>query len=175
MFCQAGKYQQLFLLNEDEIETKEVPSISEAEVLSKRTGSLPATRPQRERNEDSGLPRKSGAWTATAVQPALTQAQTPMLQGTQDSLVTLEEESGNDLQEQVRILEEVSQITASSSVIRKRLNIVRRNGITGQELVRLLSELYHEHDMDQHEFQQRHRAEQEGDNHPRIICSEAFI
>ena len=55
------------------------------------------------------------------------------------------------------------------------INIIRRNGITGKNLVRMLSDLYHDHGMSEHDFQLRHRVERDSEDLPRIICSESFV
>ena len=54
-------------------------------------------------------------------------------------------------------------------------SVFRRNGITGTNLVRMLSDLYHDHGMSEHDFQLRHRVERDSEDLPRIICSEAFV
>ena len=62
-----------------------------------------------------------------------------------------------------------------TAAIKKQLNSIRRNGIAGKNLVRRLSDLYHDHGMKDFDFQLRHRVERQSDDHPRIICSEAFV
>jgi len=47
--------------------------------------------------------------------------------------------------------------------------------MTGQNLVRILSELYVEHNMAEHDFLSRIRTETESEGIPRIICSEALV
>ena len=39
----------------------------------------------------------------------------------------------------------------------------------------MLSNLYHDHGMSEHDFQLRHRVERDSEDLPRIICSEAFV
>jgi hypothetical protein len=47
--------------------------------------------------------------------------------------------------------------------------------LTGQNLVRALSELYIEHNMAEHDSLSRIRTEAESEGVPRIICSEALV
>ena len=105
---------------------------------------------------------------------SLTTAQRYILRELQAVFSGLEGEEPADLRDQIALLEEAFKAPLPAA-IRKRLNTIRRNGITGTDLVRILSDLYHEHEMMNHDFQLRHRNEEESDNHPRIICSEAFI
>ena len=53
--------------------------------------------------------------------------------------------------------------------------ILRRDGMTGQSLVRALTEIYLEHNLAEHDFLSRIRTETESVGVPRIICSEALV
>ena len=86
----------------------------------------------------------------------------------------LDGEEFDDLRSQIALLEE-SFKQPLTAAIKKQLNVIRRNGVTGQTLVQLLSTIYHEHGMREHNFQLRHRVERQSEELPRIICSESFV
>ena len=55
-----------------------------------------------------------------------------------------------------------------TAAIRKRLNVIRRNGITGKNLLPLLTDLYIEYDMENHSaFELKFKKEQETDELPK--------
>ena len=56
--------------------------------------------------------------------------------------------------------------------IKRQINVLRRNGVTGENLLRNLADIYHEHGMKDYENNQRDPFEEEVENIPRIICSE---
>jgi hypothetical protein len=79
-----------------------------------------------------------------------------------------------DLKAQVVKLEEAfkKRVTAA---IRRQLNTLRRNGVTGSPLVRSLADIYHDHGLHEQVYEDRRLHEQEAEGLPRIICSEAFV
>jgi hypothetical protein len=84
------------------------------------------------------------------------------------------EEDETDLKSQVVRLEQAFRRPATAA-IRRQLNTLRRNGVTGVPLIRALSELYHDHGLDERVSEERRKLEEESDSLPRIICSEALI
>ncbi|MDA7891874.1 phospholipase D-like domain-containing protein [Akkermansiaceae bacterium] len=178
VFCQSGKYQQLFLLDEDgKIVSQEVRKVLARLKCSKSepAASLSAGHNQEvmrvlQRFADEARQR-------TAQQKfsmSLTVGQSYALRELRAFHSSLDPDEFADLRSQIGLLEE-SFKQPLTAAIKKQLNSLRRNGITGNELVRLLSDLYHDHGMKDRDFQLRYRAEQEGDDLPRIICSEAFV
>jgi len=105
---------------------------------------------------------------------SLTVGQTYVLRELRAAYSALDGEEFADLRSQIALLEE-SFKQPLTAAIKKQLNIIRRNGITGKNLVRMLSDLYHDHGMREHDFQLRHRVERDSEDLPRIICSEAFV
>ena len=105
---------------------------------------------------------------------SLTVGQTYVLRELRAAYSALDDDEFADLRSQIALLEE-SFKQPLTAAIKKQLNSMRRNGITGTDLVRLLSDLYHDHGMSEHDFQLKHRVEQESEDLPRIICSEAFM
>ena len=104
---------------------------------------------------------------------SLTVGQTYVLRELRAFYSNLDNKSHADLRGQVSRLEE-SFKKPLTAAIRKQINNVRRNGITGKRLVEILSEIYHDHGMSEHDFHLRYRVERESADLPRIICSEAL-
>jgi hypothetical protein len=105
---------------------------------------------------------------------SLTVGQTYVLRELRAFYSTLESDESADLKSQVALLEE-SFKQPLTAAIKRQLNTIRRNGVTGKPLVKTVSDLYHDHDMKDSSFQLRHLAERESEDVPRIICSEAFV
>jgi hypothetical protein len=84
------------------------------------------------------------------------------------------EEGDTDLKAQVSKLEEAFRQPVTAA-IRRQLNTLRRNGVVGTPLVRALTELYHDHGLHERVYEQTGRYDQEGDDLPRVICSEALL
>ncbi len=83
-------------------------------------------------------------------------------------------EDDDDLKRQVATLEEAFRRPITAAV-KRQINVLRRNGITGKHLLTTLSDTYHEYGMSDHVYTSRQQAEQEIEELPRIVCSEAFI
>jgi hypothetical protein len=178
VFCQAGKFQQLFQLNQDGvIESRDVPKVLGRLKCSKTE---PASQLSREHNHE--VMRILGIFTdevrhRTAQQKfslSLTVGQTYVLRELRAFYSTLDSDESADLKSQVALLEE-SFKQPLTAAIKRQLNTIRRNGVTGKPLVKTVSDLYHDHDMKDSSFQLRHLAERESEDVPRIICSEAFV
>ena len=178
VFCQSGKYQQLFSLDENgEVVSRDVPKVLGRLKCSKTepAAGLPPGHNQEimkvlERFSDEVRHR-------TAQQKfsmSLTVGQIYVLRELRAAYSSLDGDEFADLRGQIALLED-SFKQPLTAAIKKQLNIIRRNGITGKDLVRLLSDLYHDHGMSEHDFQLRHRVERQSDELPRIICSEAFV
>lgn len=77
-----------------------------------------------------------------------------------------------DLKGQINILEKAFRGPITTAINRK-LNRIRRNGITGQSLLKLLVDLYHQHNM--REWLDRRMLQVEDAPVPKIVCSEALL
>jgi len=178
VFCQAGKYQQLFHLKEDgTIESRDVPRVLGRLKCSKTepAATLPSEHNQAVMKTLATFTEEVRNRTAQQkFSMSLTVGQTYVLRELRAAYSALDGEEFDDLRSQLTLLEE-SFKQPLTAAIKKQLNTVRRNGITGKDLVKILSDLYHDHGMKDHDFQLRHRVEQESDELPRIICSEAFV
>jgi len=53
------------------------------------------------------------------------------------------------------------------------LNLLRRNGVTGPDLLKTLVRLYHQHNM--REWLDRRNSQFEDQQIPKIVCSEALL
>ena len=178
VFCQSGKYQQLFSLDEnEEVVSRDVPKVLGRLKCSKTE---PAAALSQGHNQKimSVLQRFSEEVQHRTAQQkfsmSLTVGQTYVLRELRAAYSALDGEEFADLRSQIALLEE-SFKQPLTAAIKKQLNIIRRNGITGENLVRMLSDLYHDHGMSEHDFQLRHRVERDSEDLPRIICSEAFV
>ncbi len=73
---------------------------------------------------------------------------------------------------QINILEKAFRGTITTA-INQELNRIRRNGIIGQSLLKLLSDIFHQHNM--RDLLDRHRLRLEERPAPKIVCSEALV
>ena len=60
-----------------------------------------------------------------------------------------------------------------TTAINQELNRIRRNGIVGQPLLKLLSDIFHQHSM--RDLLDRHRLRLGERPAPKVICSEALL
>jgi len=172
VFCQAGRFQQLFLTdNEGNIISRDAPKAinmikcSTLEPVRK----LPAgynrnTMKVKNLFEEEVKHRKAGRTQSLS----LTQAQRYVLR----ELRVFFEHADDETKARLNILEKAFRMSPSPAV-NKKLNFLRRNGVVGENLLRSLTDIYHEHSM-------RDRLDQrdvliESEEIPRIICSEALI
>jgi hypothetical protein len=79
-----------------------------------------------------------------------------------------------DLRGQITIIEKAFRLPMTTAV-KKQVNVLRRNGVTGRNLLRTLTDIYHDYGMKDFELLQRTPHEVETENIPRIICSEALV
>jgi len=179
VFCQSGRYQQLFLLDDDD----RVVTRDASDILArlKCSEDEPASVLPKGHNEKvkkvldeifkpEVLHRKSQQKFSTGH----TVAQKYALKELRLCYAILNEEDG-ELKKQVAKLE-VAFNRPLTAAIRKRLNVIRRNGVTGKNLLPLLTDLFIEYEMENHSaFELKFKKEQETDELPRIICSEAIL
>ena len=79
-----------------------------------------------------------------------------------------------DQRGQINILEKAFKNPLTMAV-KRQINTLRRNGVTGKNLLRILVDVYHEYGMKDYENNHRDTFEAEVENIPRIICSEALV
>jgi hypothetical protein len=86
--------------------------------------------------------------------------------------VLFEAIADEDIKAQINILEKAFRGTITTAINRE-LNFLRRNGVTGQELLKNLTRIYHQHSM--REFLDRRGLQLEDHPIPRIVCSEGLV
>ena len=174
LFCQAGRYQQLFLLNETgEIISRDIPRILNTIKCEPdfRGGSLPAGY-----NETVMRVKRVFAQETRARQAerrhklSLTRGQHYVLRELQ---LLFMEASDEDLKAQINLLERAFRC-AITDALNRELNPLRRNGVTGAPLLRNLSQLYRQHNMREWNTRQQETQSQNEDL-PKIICSAALV
>ena len=87
---------------------------------------------------------------------------------------SLLEEEDTDLKAQVAKLEEAFKRPVPAAA-RRQLNVLRRNGVVSKNLVGALTDLYHDHALQEQAAGDHRQHENEADELPRIICSEALV
>ncbi len=172
LFCQAGRYQQLFLLDEGgKIVSRDITRILSA---IKCDADLPGGRLPADYNETIMRAKSVFAQeirhrqTERRHRLSLTQAQRYVLR---ELGFIFKEASDEDLRAQVNLLEKAFRGSISDALNRE-LNLLRRNGVTGSALLRNLSHLYR-----QHNLRERNTRQQDPRNAdlPKIICSAALV
>jgi hypothetical protein len=172
VFCQAGRYQQLFLLDEQgEIASRDIPRVLgaikcgpdlkgqpiaagyNAKVMGvKRVFAEEVKHRQAEREHTLSL----------------THGQRYVLR---ELRVQFGASSDEDMKAQINILAKAFRGPMTRALNRE-LNRIRRNAVAGKSLFKDLTELYLQHNM--REWLDRQSLEAEGQPIPRIVCSEGL-
>jgi superfamily II DNA/RNA helicase/HKD family nuclease len=173
VFCQAGRYQQLFLLDEmGDVASRDIPRIlGVIKCGPDLAGSmLPSgynsavMRVKRQFTEEVKHRQTEREHTLS-----LTHGQRYTLR---EMRVLFETISDEDIKAQINILEKAFRGTITTAINRE-LNLLRRNGVTGQELLKNLTRIYHQHSM--RELLDRRSLYPEDHPIPRIVCSEGLV
>ena len=173
VFCQAGRYQQLFLLDEKgNVISRDIPRILGVIKCSPETKGRPlfsgyntlVMRVKRRFTEEVKHRQAEREHTLS-----LTQGQRYILR---EMRILFETMSDEDIRGQINILEKAFRgpITAA---INRELNLMRRSGVTGHELLKNLTRIYHQHSM--RELLDRRTLQLEDHPIPKIICSEGLV
>jgi len=172
VFCQAGRYQQLFLLDEaGEVVTRDIPRVLgsikcgpelEGRQIPKGYNSI-IMHIKRQFAEEVKHRQAEREYT-----PSLTQGQRYVLRELRVLFNATEDE---DIKAQINILEAAFR-GAMTRALAQELNRIRRNGISGQPLLQKLGELYYQHNM--RDWIGRRGLQAEGQPVPVIICSEGL-
>ena len=172
VFCQAGRYQQLFLLDEGgEIVTRDIPRI----LGSIKCGPELEGRPlPKGYNSTIMWVKRKFAEEVTHRQaereytPSLTQGQRYVVR---ELRVLFNAGDDDDLRAQINILDAAFRRPLTRALNRE-LNRIRRNGVTGAALFKTLVELYYQHNM--RDWADRRGISVEDQPIPVIICSEGL-
>jgi len=177
VFCQAGRFQQLFLLDDKEqVVSRDTPAVVNRIKCSKIE---PAAVIPKAHNKgvmkvlqvfsDEVKHRRAQQLHSLS----LTVGQSYALRELRAFYSTLEDVD-EDRRGQVSLFEEAFKKPVTAAV-KRQLNVLRRNGVTGRNLLAALTDVYYEHGMNDREYKARHEFETECEDIPRIICSEALV
>lgn len=172
VFCQAGRYQQLYLLDErGDVITREVPRILgwlkcapelQGEELPEGYNKL-VMRVARRFAEEAKHRQAEREHTLS-----LTHGQKYVLRELRILFSTTDDE---DTKGQINVLESAFRASITTALARE-LNLLRRNSVVGTNLLKSLAHLYHTHNMSR---MADRRARDSEATIPRVICSEAFL
>lgn len=172
VFCQAGRYQQLFLLNEKgEVVTTDIPRILGIIKCNPTLEGLPlpkgynetVMRVKRQFAEEVRHRQAERQFSAS-----LTQGQRYVLRELRVLYNVTEDE---DIRAQINILDAAFRGTVTRA-LNQELNRLRRNGVAGEALLRNLTELYYQHNM--RDWVDRRGLQVGAQPVPVIICSEGL-
>ncbi len=78
----------------------------------------------------------------------------------------------DDVKAQINILEKTFRAANLTSAVKKELNLIRRNSLVGEALMKALVRLYNQHNIREWLDRQRDGAEPPV---PRVVCSESLL
>ncbi len=173
VFCQAGRFQQLFLLDENgAVISRDIPKVIGAVKCAPDAKAAPlpdgynrtVMAVQRKFAEDVHHREAERTFTAD-----LTHGQRYVLR---ELRILFEATQDEDIKQNVNVLEKVFRGPLTGAVTRE-LNQLRRNSVTGAALLKNLIRIYDQHNLKDVSAQ---RSLVMADRPvPRIICSEAFV
>jgi len=172
VFCQAGRYQQLFLLDErGEVVSRDIPRILGTMKCGpdQQGAALPAgynkavMRVKRQFVEEVKHRQAEREHTLS-----LTQGQRYVLR---ELRILFGATTDEDKKAQINILEKAFRGPITMAINRE-LNLLRRNGVASQELLKTLVRLYHQHNM--RDWVDRRSLQLEDQPIPKIVCGEAL-
>ncbi len=173
VFCQAGRYQQLFLVNEDgDIVSRDIPRI--LGVIKATAETVQGVQPD---NYNKAVMRVKRRFVEEVKHRqaerehtlSLNQSQRYVLRELRESFKLAADE---DEKAQINLLEKAFRGSITTAINRE-LNLLRKNTVRGRELLKSLGQIYFQHNMrDWVESRNRQLADNEV---PRIICSEGLV
>lgn len=173
MFCQAGRYQQLMLLDEKGKEiSRDIPRIlGTIKCGPEQKGTkLPSNynkavmRVKRKFTEEVKHRQSERKHTLS-----LTLGQRYVLR---ELRLIFGAAEGEDAKGQINILEKAFRGPITTAINRE-LNLLRRNGVAGENLMKSLVNIYHQHNM--REWLDRRSLQHEDHQIPMIVCSEGLV
>ncbi len=173
VFCEAGKYQKLYLLDrEGNTISNDIPQIlnaircsAEEPAVALPTGYNATVTKVRQTFGDEVKQRR----TERRHTASLNFAQRYVIR---ELRVLFESCDDDDMKQQISRLEEAFRGRITAAVSRE-LNRIRRNAMTGEALLRALGDIYLQHNMRDWANEAAFRPSDE--SIPRIICSEALV
>ena len=174
LFCQAGQFQQLFLLDEaGEIVSRDISRILNT---IKCAPDLPGGRLPPGYNQS--VMRVKGVFaqeirhrqTERRHRSSLKLAQHYVIRELQ---LIFREETDEDVRQSIMALEGAFRGSISDALNRE-LNLLRRNGVTGAALLRNLDQLYRQYNLGDRNTRQQ-EAQSRNEDLPKIVCSAALV
>ena len=173
VFCQAGRFQQLFLLDEkSEVVSRDVPKVIGAIKCAPDAKAAPLpdgynkTVMAIQRKFAENVRHREAERTYTA---NLTHGQLYVLR---ELRILFEATEDDETKQNVNVLEKVFRGPLTGAVKRE-LNQLRRNSVTGEGLLKNLVRIYDQHNLK--DASARRSLVMADRAIPRIICSEAFV
>jgi len=172
VFCQAGRYQKLYLL--DEAKTEEINDIP------KILGTIKSG------TEQKGAPLPAGYNARVMAVKRKFAEEVKHRQAEKEYTLSLShgqryvlrelrllfgEAADEDKKAQINILEKAFR-GALTAAVNRELNLLRRNSVAGEKLFANLVTLYHQHNMK--DWAERRALGTEGEDVPKVVCSEVL-
>jgi len=173
VFCQAGRYQQLFLLDDKgEIVSRDIPKILGTIKCGADTKSAPlpdgynsaVMHVKRQFVEEVKHRQAEKEHTLS-----LTHGQRYVIR---ELRVIFGLTNDEDTKAQINVLEKAFRGPVTNAINRE-LNLLRKNGVTGDALMKSLARIYHQHNLK--ELSDRIRLHLEEQPIPKIVCSEGMV
>lgn len=172
VFCQADRYQQLFLLDElGNVASRDIPKVLG---MIKCGPDLPGQALPEGYNAEVMKVKRLFAEEVKFRQAqkdhtlSLSHGQRYVLKELRIYFETVEDE---DTKANINLLERAFRLSGVTRAVRDELNKLRRNNVTGQSLFKSLVRIYQQHNL--REWLDRPRSESEI-SIPRIVCSESL-
>lgn len=172
VFFQAGQYQQLFLTDDSgDIISRDIPRILGKIKCGPEEPGLPLpaghnqTVMKLKRHFTEEVKHREAERKHTL---SLSQGQRYVLRELRLHFATVGHE---EIKGQINLMEQVFRGSLTAAVNRE-LNLLRRNAVVGQDLLKGLISIYHQHHLQ--EWLDRRALQLEEESIPRVICSEAL-
>ncbi len=173
VFCQAGRYQQLILLDEKGKEiSRDIPRILgtiKCGPEQKGTKVPPGYNKGVMRVKRKFIEEVKHRQSERKHTLSLTLGQRYVLRELRIMFGNAEDE---DAKGQINIIEKAFRSPITTAINRE-LNLLRRNGVTGDNLMKSLIRIYHQHNM--REWLDRKSLRLDEHPIPKIVCSEGFV
>lgn len=173
VFCEADRYQQLFLLDDNgKIMSRDIPRILGGLKCAPDTKGVPIPK-----EYNAAVMRVKHIFSEEVKHRQAEKEHTLSLSHGQryvlrELRVLFGVSRDEDEKAQINVLEKAFRGTLSPAV-KKELNLLRRNGVTGDNLLKSLTNLYHQHGMK--DWMDRRLLQPEELPIPKIVCSEGLV
>jgi len=174
VFCQAGRFQQLFLVDETgKVVSRDIPKILGTIKCEKTVDGKPLPN-----NYNEGLMKVKRTFDGEVKQQkSERQHSLSHTQGQKYIIRELKsifnETDDDDVKERVNLFHEAFRKSINPA-INKELNRIRKNSLVGDALMAALRDIYLQHNVKDW-INSQDKKEEEKTDYPRIICSEALL